>query len=220
MPGDSTRQKILLTAGPIFARKGFAQTTVREICELAGTNLASINYYFGDKEKLYIEVLMLAQELQVQQNPLPDFEPDTSAEEKLHLLIGTLLNRIVAMQTEPWQVRLILREVLQPTSASKGLMDTYFRPYFEAILSVVDELFGYPVPMDVRQQIGVSIIGQCMIYRTSAEMMSQMLTPSEISHFSIDALTKHITEFSLSAIAGMRDKATEQPLSQAGSAHA
>ena len=209
MPGDSTKQKILLTAGPVFARKGFAKATIPEICELAGTNLASINYYFGDKEKLYAEVLLLAQQLQIEQNPLPEFESATPPAEKLRLLVGTLLRRIVAMQSEPWQVRLILREVLQPTAASKGLMDAYFRPYFDAILGVVDELFGSRLPSGVRHQVGVSIIGQCMIYRTSAEMMSRMLTPQELSHFSIESLTRHITEFSLAAIAGMREKAAD-----------
>lgn len=36
----------------LFADKGFAGTSVRDIAEAAGVNLAMISYYFGSKEKL------------------------------------------------------------------------------------------------------------------------------------------------------------------------
>lgn len=206
MNSDSTKQKILLAAGPIFARKGFAKATVREICEAAGVNLASINYYFGDKAKLYAETILAAQAIQVQQNPQPVFDSDLSPEEKLRQLIATLLRRMMAMQSEPWPVRLIMREVLQPSPASQGLIEVYFRPFFESLLEVIDELLGFQPAAGMRLQIGFSIVGQCQIYRTSAEMMSRMLSPAETQQFQIQALTEHIAQFSLAAIAGLRLK--------------
>ena len=55
-----TKNRILLAATKVFARKGYKEATVREICELAGTaNINSINYYFGSKENLYREILNL-----------------------------------------------------------------------------------------------------------------------------------------------------------------
>jgi AcrR family transcriptional regulator len=207
--GDSTKQKILIAAGPIFARKGFAKTTVREICEAAGVNLASINYYFGDKGKLYAETLLAAQALQVRRNPQPVFDPETPSEVKLERMVATLLLRIMAMQTEPWQVRLIMREVLQPSAASQGLIDNYFRPFFDTLLDVIDELVGEVLPDGLRRQIGLSIVGQCMIYRTSAEMMARMIPESESEYFQIESLTKHISRFSLAAISGMRQALNE-----------
>src|SRR5215212_9899365 len=36
----------------LFADHGFAGTSVRDIAETAGVNLAMISYYFGSKEKL------------------------------------------------------------------------------------------------------------------------------------------------------------------------
>ncbi|MBA2250797.1 MAG: TetR/AcrR family transcriptional regulator [Chitinophagaceae bacterium] len=44
--------QILETAEKLFAAKGFECTTVRDIAEEAGVNLAMISYYFGSKAKL------------------------------------------------------------------------------------------------------------------------------------------------------------------------
>src|SRR5262245_28294098 len=57
---DDTRQRLINTAGEIFAEHGFRAATVREICSRAQANVASINYYFGDKEGLYIEAVQAA----------------------------------------------------------------------------------------------------------------------------------------------------------------
>jgi len=43
---------ILYTAEELFANKGYNGTSVRDIAQVAGVNLAMISYYFGSKEKL------------------------------------------------------------------------------------------------------------------------------------------------------------------------
>jgi AcrR family transcriptional regulator len=52
----STKQKILEAANNLFAKHGFAGTSVREIATQAEVNLAAINYHFQNKEKLYMNV--------------------------------------------------------------------------------------------------------------------------------------------------------------------
>jgi AcrR family transcriptional regulator len=44
--------QIILTAEKLFSTRGFDGTSVRDIAQEAGVNLAMINYYFGSKEKL------------------------------------------------------------------------------------------------------------------------------------------------------------------------
>lgn len=204
---DSTKQRILMEAGPIFASKGFRATTVREICDRAKVNLASINYYFGDKQQLYTEAVVLAREMRVQQVPYPTWDQTTLPEQKLADFVTLLLKRLVAMQTEPWQVRLLMREILQPTETCKHMVEEYFRPFFEALCSVVDDLVGSRLPDHQRSQIGFSIIGQCLYYRFSADMTSMMIGEEEFSeHFDLDGLASHITEFSLGAIKQIKQK--------------
>lgn len=196
-----------MEAGPIFASKGFRATTVREICDRAKVNLASINYYFGDKQQLYTEAVVLAREMRVQQVPYPTWDQTTLPEQKLADFVTLLLKRLVAMQTEPWQVRLLMREILQPTETCKHMVEEYFRPFFEALCSVVDDLVGSRLPDHQRSQIGFSIIGQCLYYRFSADMTSMMIGEEEFSeHFDLDGLASHITEFSLGAIKQIKQK--------------
>ena len=44
--------QIIETAEVLFAKKGYEASTVRDIAEEAGVNIAMISYYFGSKEKL------------------------------------------------------------------------------------------------------------------------------------------------------------------------
>lgn len=54
MSGEGeARERILDAAARLFAQKGFAATTVRDIAAAAGINLAMIHYYFGNKDGLY-----------------------------------------------------------------------------------------------------------------------------------------------------------------------
>jgi AcrR family transcriptional regulator len=55
---SGTRKRLLDAAERLFAERGLAGTSVREITEAAGANLASINYHFRSKESLYNEVFM------------------------------------------------------------------------------------------------------------------------------------------------------------------
>ena len=51
--GVQSRERLLMAAMRLFAEQGFAKTSTREIALAAGTNIASISYYFGDKAGLY-----------------------------------------------------------------------------------------------------------------------------------------------------------------------
>lgn len=53
---NSTDVKILYAAEKLFAEKGFAATSTRDIAKNAGVNVSMISYYFRSKEKLFEEI--------------------------------------------------------------------------------------------------------------------------------------------------------------------
>lgn len=56
------REHILIVAERLFGERGFDGTSVRDIAQSAGVNLAMISYYFGSKEKLLEAMIQLRSE--------------------------------------------------------------------------------------------------------------------------------------------------------------
>jgi len=56
---SGSRQQILDAALVLFAQKGYAATTIREILDTVGIKAPSLYYYFGNKEGLYTELIKI-----------------------------------------------------------------------------------------------------------------------------------------------------------------
>ena len=59
---QQNRERILLAAASLFANKGYAGTSVREIVQTAGVTKPTLYYYFKNKEELYVRLMDLAVE--------------------------------------------------------------------------------------------------------------------------------------------------------------
>ena len=58
MPTDQTRTAILTAAERLYADRGFADVTLRDIVAAAEVNLAAVNYHFGSKDELIAELFV------------------------------------------------------------------------------------------------------------------------------------------------------------------
>src|SRR5712671_410480 len=58
MPSDHTRTAILSAAERLYADRGFADVTLRDIVAAADVNLAAVNYHFGSKDELIAELFV------------------------------------------------------------------------------------------------------------------------------------------------------------------
>jgi len=198
---DDARTRLLKAAGPIFAEQGYQAATVREICQQAGVNLASVNYYFGDKERLYIESVKRAHGLAVDQVPLPEWPEGTAAREKLRDFVRTMVERMIGVRRADWQMQLMMREILQPSAACRELVERYFRPQFELLLNILDEMLPPRTTYHRRAQIAFSLVGQCLYYHVARDVVA-MLVPEEERqrNFSTAQLADHITEVMLASL--------------------
>ena len=90
---QDVRQRLLSVGLKLFAEKGFASATVREICDAANSNLAAINYYFRDKAGYYEEVSAYAEGLRRQElQKLLSANPDGDPWDLLACYVDTLLD--------------------------------------------------------------------------------------------------------------------------------
>lgn len=89
---------IMDAAEKLFAEKGFAGTSVRDISEEADVNLAMISYYFGSKEKLLEDIFKYrTQFITLQLEHMLQDKKMTSLE-KVNQLIDNYISRIMQQQ--------------------------------------------------------------------------------------------------------------------------
>ncbi len=199
--GDDPRERILLAAGQEFAEKGYEAATVRDICLAAGVNGAAVNYYFGEKRRLYVESVKHAHRERVRQVPQPEWAAGTPAAPQLRDFVGNMLERMLGFDQPPWQVRLMLREVLQPTEACRELVEDYFRPHFEMLVAILDELVEGRLGDLQLRRVALSVIGQCFLYRAASDVVGMLVPTTEIeSPHTPHLLAEHITTFTRAAL--------------------
>ncbi|MCO6453979.1 MAG: CerR family C-terminal domain-containing protein [Pirellulaceae bacterium] len=190
---DSTRERILQAAGRVFADKGFQAATVRDICQEAEVNIAAVNYYFGEKQQLYVEAVRRARELRIAQVPFPKRAADSPPAERLRDFVHVIARRMLGTDGEPWQVRLMLREILSPTRACEEMVEDYFRPQFERLLGILAELLPDDTPEYRLRQIGFSVIGQCLFHRVAGEVVQMLTPPDEYrAHYQPEQIADHV----------------------------
>jgi AcrR family transcriptional regulator len=201
MANDKARTRILEAAALVFAERGYEEATVREICERADVNLAAVNYYFGGKERLYIEILERVHSRQGQQPTMPEWPPGTPAPAKLRHFIGSFLTHLLRQKEEPWEMRLMMREILGPTPAGKKFLTAQFRKGFDQLQGILDEMLAAEVPAYKRHQIAFSIFGQCIYYHAAGRIIPLVIEESEWqAHYSVEQLAEHITQMCLAAL--------------------
>ena len=197
---DTTRERIAEAAGEIFAERGFEGTTVRDICQRAGANIAAVNYYFGDKQQLYVEAVVRAHRWRMEQASLPEWSETTTAETKLADFIKTFIRRVLTGPDDTWHTKLVMREMAHPTAACAELVQSSIRPQFEILLAILRALLPADVSAERLRLTAFSIVGQCLFYHFADPVVRNLLTSKEYAELDVAKLAQHILDFSLESI--------------------
>lgn len=114
----------------LFVHSGVAETSTRDIVKAAEANLGAINYHFGSKDRLILEVFArrlrpLHQEMIARLDALEN--KNGSSEPKLEQILEAMVGPIVEVhETQPELaslLRLICLEVREPNSAVKAFVE-------------------------------------------------------------------------------------------------
>jgi AcrR family transcriptional regulator len=123
MPSDHTRTAILSAAERLYADRGFADVTLRDIVAAADVNLAAVNYHFGSKDELIAE-LFVTRSLATNRERLNELK---AAEEAgggradinaiLRALVGPTLRGCLGPDRERWSAaRFMIRASIESVS--------------------------------------------------------------------------------------------------------
>ena len=137
LDSDERRKAIVRAAVPLFARKGFAGTTTRELAEAAGISEALLFKHFPSKQLLYREILRLGCEGDPALEKLATLQPSTAT---LACMIRFMVRHFVeAAELDradlDSRLRLVLHSFLEDGDYARELFETVSErvmPLFEA----------------------------------------------------------------------------------------
>jgi AcrR family transcriptional regulator len=194
--GDRARKQLLDAAGEVFAERGYAQATSKEICERAGMNSASVNYHFGGFEELYVETLAQAHQHLVAIEALTEIAAsDESPKEKLRAYIALMLRRLARPATS-WEMRLLSKEIIAPSPAREAFVDTVILPKLCVLRGIIAALIGASPDDPVVGRCVLTVVSPCMMLAIGQRDMMSRIIPGLVDASSeVDPLIDHFERF-------------------------
>jgi TetR/AcrR family transcriptional regulator len=200
MPSDA-RQLILDAAERLFAARGFPRTTIKQIGQAAGVNSALLYYYFGDKDRLYREVLQRLIGILVERTSGRLAARGTPAER----LRGLLEAQAEVLASQPNLPKLLLRELADhdadhAVEQVQLLAATTFRMLCELVREGQRD-GSFRDDVDPRFA-AVSVISQVAYFHLARPAVRILLQagPGGPSPDQTRAFTRHAADFALAAI--------------------
>jgi AcrR family transcriptional regulator len=200
--GAETRQHILQVAGRIFADRGFARATSREICQTAGTNMAAVNYHFGGKDALYDAVLVEAHGQLVRLDDLEAISASKlSREAKLRTLIGLFVRRSSGPAL-PWGLSVLVHELMAPSAHVPVLMREAVLPKVQVIASLIAQVLGVPDKHPLVQRSLALVALPCIMLVIAPQEVIREVMPTLAAN--PDALIDDMTAYAMAGLAAIR----------------
>jgi AcrR family transcriptional regulator len=207
LDSDERRKAIVAATVPLFARKGFAGTTTKELAEAAGISEALLFRHFPTKKLLYGEILRLGCEGDPALERLAALEPSSATlVHMIHYMVRYFLLGVGLDRAElDTRLRLVLHSFLEDGEYARELFDTIFErvhPLFAASLEAAAA--AGDLVLD-----GVASANRFWFGHHIAAMMAFVLLPGRASiayQGALTALAEETSRFILRGI-GLTDAA-------------
>lgn len=174
-----TQTKLIEAAAPLFAKKGFAGVSIRELAEAAGVNIAAVSYYFKGKEGLYQAVLEeqfqpIAQALRQMDSasPVPALERLTLYARHIAVIHGQ----------RPYLIRFLHTELTNPTSCFESVVKKYISKIYTFIYTALEEgVAAGQLQADLNLSYAAMSLAGIMNFYFIAKPLTKDLVPGALS---------------------------------------
>jgi AcrR family transcriptional regulator len=209
-PKGDTPGRLLAAASALFAERGFHGTTVREIAERAGVNVAAGNYHYGSKKALYLEVFRaqfahIRTALAERGAVRAPGELDALSRPALARLLRSRVQVMLDLLLGPppgLHGTLMQREMCDPSEALPVIVAEFIRPMIEEMRQIVARLEPDLAPEAVDRCV-LSITGQSLFYRFTMPVMLHLQGRRTYGRTFTREMAEHITAFSLEGMRGL-----------------
>jgi TetR/AcrR family transcriptional regulator, regulator of cefoperazone and chloramphenicol sensitivity len=192
--GEDSRDRLLYAALRLFAEKGFAKTSTRDIAQAAGVNIAGISYYFGDKAGLYRAAFT---------EPMGAPQDDIALFNGGNLTLEQALSGLFRGFTEPLKqdelmrmcTRLHMREMVEPTGMWEQEIDHGIVPHHAALAAVLARHLGLAQVDDDVHRLAQSMVAMGVFLFVGRDIMGKIAPQLTHSHAAIDLLHERLVMY-------------------------
>ncbi|MBU4563571.1 MAG: CerR family C-terminal domain-containing protein [Desulfarculus sp.] len=206
---DPTQERLLDEAERLFADKGYDGVSLREITAAAGTHLAAVNYHFGSKENLYLEVFRIRymERARKIQQPLVDLEKQEhfTPEEVVRTLAKAFLSGPMTDEERQRHSQLVAREMGQQSKAFQLVSKEAMGPFMELAIRLWQRCLPQGMDQERLKLVVLSIFSQ-VLYFNFARPVVTLATGREYDEEFVDQIVEHITQFALCGLNGGNGK--------------
>ncbi|MBW1802314.1 MAG: TetR/AcrR family transcriptional regulator [Deltaproteobacteria bacterium] len=179
LKNNATKNRLLEKAETLFAQRGYHGVSIREITASARCNMGAVNYHFGSKKNLYMEVFRarwVPRELSMY-NQLKKFIQKLESPSPAAIIqaVGRAYLEGPLSNDELKQHRqLIIREINNPTEAFELAADHTLRPLFKYLqenlkIFLPEDLDDEGLTLDI-----MSVFGILLYFNYSRPMISRI----------------------------------------------
>lgn len=207
----SVQDRLVEAAEELFCQRGYNETSVRDIAAIAGCNVAAVNYYFGGKDNLYLEVWRRRLAL-MRQIRLASIEKVMSASAEPHLedllrsYAISFIEPLIAGSPKSRFINLMAREMIDPHLPRDMYLKELVGPVLEALSKALLKICPWLDQSNVSLVI-FSVVGQMLMHTVCVKEMFEQSDHPELSKINLDTIVDHVVRFSAAGIRGYAKRA-------------
>ncbi len=143
---DDTKEKLLNHAERLFAEKGIAATSIRDLTQATGVNIASVNYHFGSKRGLVDQVLerriiplnqARTERLQLVLKTAAVAGERPLTEDLLRALIEPTFEFAATLPESRYFLEMVSRAMSGPDAQVRDIFLQHFKPLFQLVYAAM-----------------------------------------------------------------------------------
>jgi AcrR family transcriptional regulator len=201
---DLTKERILDRAEVLFAQKGYRAVSVREITSAAGCNLAAVNYHFGKKENLYLEVFRsrwVPRATRVRESFRKALmgQDSLSPATVVRALAQAFVEGPLSDKERLRHSQLMTREMTQPSKAFELVAQEVIQPFFQEFADRLRSVQSGEVDQE-QMLLNIFSIFAMVLYFNFARVAVSRLTGQQYDNDFRARLVEQITQFSLKGL--------------------
>ena len=211
--GRPVQDRLLDAAEELFCEHGFDGASVRDIAAAAHCNIASVNYYFGGKDKLYLEVwrrhLGAMRDTRVAsiKKVMSQEGGEPTLEDLLTSYANAFVEPLVNKHTGCRFIRLMAREMVDKHLPQNVFVEEMIIPVMTALQRALMRICPRLDELKARLAI-LSVVGQ-LVHTICAETMLEQSNHPGVPEFELSEMIRHIVKFSAAGIRACAEEKTE-----------